>query len=158
VVVRSKLVNPGYHANPEATAGSRRDGWHCTGDLGYFDADGYLYLVDRKKDVVITGGFNVYSAEVEAALMELDGMKECVVVGMPDRKWGERVTAAVVPRPGRALTAGEVIAHCKARLGSVKAPKAVHFFAELPKTPVGKYDKKHVREMCSSRNAGASMA
>jgi len=145
IVVRGSLVTEGYFELPKATQEVRAFGWHHTGDVGYRDADGYFYIVDRKKDMIVTGGFNVFSAEVEAAVMELGPVRECAVIGVPDEKWGEAVTAIVVLQPGANLTADQVIAHCKSRLGSVKAPKAVHFWSELPRTGAGKFDKKAIR-------------
>jgi fatty-acyl-CoA synthase len=146
IVARGNLVTPGYHNLPEATAEIRTHGWHHTGDVGYMDEDGYLYIVDRKKDMIISGGFNVYSAEVEAALLELPQIRECAVVGAPDEKWGEAVKAIIVLREGQTLTQELVIIHCKTRLGGVKAPKSVEFWPEIPKTPTGKIDKKVIRE------------
>jgi acyl-CoA synthetase (AMP-forming)/AMP-acid ligase II len=145
IVVRGSLVTPGYYNLPEATAEIRTHGWHHTGDIGYQDEDGYFYIVDRKKDMIITGGFNVFCTEVEAAVMELPQVRECAVIGVPDAKWGEAVKAIVAFRDGDALTEMEIIAHCKARLGGVKAPKSVEFREELPKTPAAKMDKKVLR-------------
>ena len=100
IVVRSSLVMAGYYKDPEATAAASRFGWHHTGDIGYLDDDGYLFIVDRLKDMIITGGFNVYSAEVEQALMQHPAVRDCAVIGLPDEKWGERVTAVVELKPG----------------------------------------------------------
>ena len=146
IVARGTLVSGGYFNLPEATAQVRRFGWHHTGDVGYLDEDGYLYIVDRKKDMIITGGFNVYCTEVEAGVMALPQVQECAVIGVPDEKWGEAVKAIVVCRPGEALTEGDVILHCKAKLGSVKSPKSVEFWQEIPKTPAGKMDRKAMRK------------
>ena len=104
IVVRSSLVMPGYYRNPEATAEASAHGWHHTGDIGYLDDDDFLFIVDRAKDMVITGGFNVYSTEVEQALMQHPAVQDCAVVGLPDEKWGERVTAVVQLRPSREPT------------------------------------------------------
>ena len=145
IVARGTLVTPGYYQNPEATAEIRTFGWHHTGDVGYVDEQGFYYIVDRKKDMIVTGGYNVFSAEVEGAVLELPEVRECAVIGVPDEKWGEAVKALIVLRPGQATTAEAVIAHCKERLGSVKAPKSVEFLAELPKTAAGKLDKKELR-------------
>jgi len=145
IVARGSLVNPGYYNLPEATAEIRTHGWHHTGDIGYRDDDGYFYIVDRKKDMIITGGFNVFCTEVEAAVMELPQVRECAVIGVPDAKWGEAVKAIVAFRDGEALSEAEIIAHCKSRLGGVKAPKSVEFREELPKTPAAKMDKKVLR-------------
>jgi fatty-acyl-CoA synthase len=145
IVARGSLVTPGYHNLPEATAEIRRYGWHHTGDMGYQDADGFFYIVDRKKDMIITGGFNVFSAEVEAAIMSLAEVYECAVIGVPDEKWGEAVKAMIVLRKGQSLTEDAVLAHCRAKLGGMKSPKTVEFAAEIPKTPAGKIDRKLLR-------------
>jgi len=145
IVVRGSLVTEGYFELPEATKEVRLFGWHHTGDVGYRDEGGYFYIVDRKKDMIVTGGFNVFSAEVEAAVMELPQVRECAVIGVPDEKWGEAVTAIVALQPGTELSKPSVIAHCKSRIGSVKAPKDVHFWPEVPRTGAGKFDKKAMR-------------
>jgi acyl-CoA synthetase (AMP-forming)/AMP-acid ligase II len=145
IVARGSLVTPGYHNLPEATAEIRRYGWHHTGDVGYQDEDGYFYIVDRKKDMIITGGFNVFSAEVEAAIMSLPEVFECAVIGVPDGKWGEAVKAMIAVRMGQSLAEDTVLAHCRAKLGAVKSPKSVEFVAEIPKTAAGKIDRKLLR-------------
>jgi acyl-CoA synthetase (AMP-forming)/AMP-acid ligase II len=145
IVVRGALVSDSYFELPEATAEVRTYGWHHTGDVGYRDEAGYIYIVDRKKDMIITGGFNVFCAEVEAAVMELSAVRECAVIGVPDEKWGEAVTAIVGLNDGMKIDQESIIAHCKARLGGVKAPKAVHVWVEVPRTPAGKFDKQAIR-------------
>ena len=145
IVVRGTLVTAGYHNLPEATAEIRTYGWHHTGDVGYMDEDGYFYIVDRKKDMIITGGFNVYCAEVEAGIMALPQVHECAVIGVPHDTWGEAVKAIVVLRVGESLTEAAVLAHCKAKLGGVKSPKSVEFRSEIPKTPANKTDRKALR-------------
>ena len=145
VVVRGSLVMAGYHKDPVATAEASRFGWHHTGDIGYLDAENYLYLVDRAKDMIISGGFNVYSAEVERALMAHAGVQDCAVIGLPDDKWGERVVAVVQPRAGAALEPGEVQAFVKERIGSVKAPKQVEVWPDLPRSKIGKVLKPDIR-------------
>jgi acyl-CoA synthetase (AMP-forming)/AMP-acid ligase II len=145
IVVRSSLVMAGYYKNPEATAEVSAHGWHHTGDIGYLDGQGFLFIVDRAKDMVITGGFNVYSAEVEQALMAHEAVRDCAVVGLPDEKWGERVTAVVQLQPGVSVGADELTAFVKARIGSVKAPKQVEFRPDLPRSTVGKVLKTDVR-------------
>ncbi len=146
IVARGTLVTPGYYKMPEATAEIRAHGWHHTGDIGYMDGDGYVYIVDRKKDMIITGGFNVYCAEVESAIMALPQVHECAVVGVPNDTWGEAVKAVIALRNGEQLTEESVLAHCKTKLGGMKAPKSVEFWPEIPKTAVGKIDRKAVRK------------
>jgi fatty-acyl-CoA synthase len=145
VAVRGSLVMAGYHKDPAATAEASRFGWHHTGDIGYLDDDGYLYLVDRAKDMIISGGFNVYSAEVERALMAHHGVQDCAVIGLPDEKWGERVVAVVQPRAGAELTGPELQAFAKERIGSVKAPKQVEIWPDLPRSKIGKVVKPEIK-------------
>jgi fatty-acyl-CoA synthase len=142
ICARGVLVSHSYFENPEATAEVRTFGWHHTGDVGKFDAEGYLYIVDRKKDMVVSGGFNVFTAEVEAAITELPQVRECAVIGIPHDKWGEQVHAIVV---ADGIEAAAIIAHTKAKLGSVKAPKSVQFIDSIPRTAAGKMDKKALR-------------
>jgi fatty-acyl-CoA synthase len=146
IVVRGSLVMAGYYKNPAATAEASAHGWHHTGDIGYLDGDGFLFVVDRAKDMIITGGFNVYSAEVEQALMAHDAVRDCGVIGLPDDKWGERVVAVVQPRPGTDPDPAEIIAFVKARIGSVKAPKQVEIWPDLPRSTVGKILKTEIRD------------
>lgn len=146
IVARGALVTPGYHKMPEATAEIRTHSWHHTGDIGYMDNDGYVYIVDRKKDMIITGGFNVYSAEVELAIMALPQVHECAVIGVPHNTWGEAVKAIISLRSGEQLTEHAVLSHCKAKLGGMKSPKSVEFWHEIPKTLAGKIDRKAVRK------------
>jgi acyl-CoA synthetase (AMP-forming)/AMP-acid ligase II len=145
ICVRGSLVMAGYYRNPEATAEASAHGWHHTGDIGFLDEEGFLHIVDRAKDMVITGGFNVYSAEVEQAVLAHDAVRDCAVVGLPDDKWGERVTAVVQLRPGRRLDPGELIAFVKDRIGSVKAPKQIEVWPDLPRSTVGKVLKAEIR-------------
>jgi len=146
IVARGTLVTAGYHNLPEATAEIRKHGWHHTGDIGYIDADGYVYIVDRKLDMIFSGGFNVYCGEVEAAIMALPQVRECAVIGVPDEKWGEAVKAIVVLEDAATLGENDVLAHCRAKLGGVKSPKSVSFWSEIPKTPAGKLDRKTIRK------------
>src|SRR3954453_21949418 len=143
IVVRGSLVMAGYYKNPEATEAASKHGWHHTGDVGYLDEDGYLFIVDRLKDMIITGGFNVYSAEVEQALMQHPAVRDCAVVGLPDPKWGERVTAVI--EPSAEVGADELVAFVKARIGSVKARKQVEVWQELPRSRIGKVLKTDFR-------------
>lgn len=145
IVVRGSLVMAGYYRNPAASAEASIHGWHRTGDIGYLDEDGFLFIVDRAKDMVITGGFNVYSTEVEQALMQHPSVQDCAVIGLPDDKWGERVTAVVQLLPGRRLAPGEAETFVKERLGSVKAPKQVEIWADLPRSKVGKVLKTDIK-------------
>ncbi len=145
IVIRSSLVTPGYYKSPAATAEASLHGWHHTGDIGYLDDDGFLFIVDRAKDMIITGGFNVYSTEVEQALMQHPDVQDCAVVGLPDDKWGERVEAVVQVLPGRHVESPALIAFAKERLGSVKAPKAVHVWPDLPRSKVGKVLKADIK-------------
>jgi len=142
IVVRGVLVSDSYFEKPEETAEVRQFGWHHTGDVGRFDEDGFLYIVDRKKDMVVSGGFNVFTTEVEAVITELPQVRECAVFGIPHEKWGEQVHATVV---ANSVTEAEIIAHTKARLGGVKAPKSVEFVDSIPRTAAGKMDKKALR-------------
>lgn len=143
IVARGGIVGGGYFEMPEVTAESVAHGWHHTGDVGRRDEHGYYYIVDRKKDMVVSGGFNVYSAQVEAAIMELETVAEAAIIGVPHDHWGEQVHAVVVRRGE--VDEATIIAHAKARLGSVQAPKTVQFVDEIPRTAAGKMDKKALR-------------
>ena len=121
------------------------DGWLHTGDVGHIDGDGYLHITDRKKDMIISGGFNVFPSEVEQVIWSHPAVLDCAVIGVPDEKWGEAVKAVVELKPGASLDPEEIIALCKDRLGSVKAPKSVDFTTSLPRSPVGKVLKKDIR-------------
>ena len=145
IVVRSSLVMRGYYRNEEATVEASAHGWHHTGDIGFLDPDGFLFIVDRAKDMVITGGFNVYSTEVEQALMEHPAVADCAVVGLPDEKWGERVTAVVQLRPGQSANGEELSSFVKQRIGSVKSPKQVEVWPDLPRSKVGKVLKTDIK-------------
>jgi acyl-CoA synthetase (AMP-forming)/AMP-acid ligase II len=146
VVVRGEIVMPGYWNNPEASAETLRNGWLHTGDIGYFDEDGYLFLLDRAKDMVITGGNNVYPREVEEVLILHPDIAECVVFGIPDDYWGEAVHAVVVPRSGVSLTSRQVIDFCGEHLAGYKKPKAVDFTEALPVSGYGKVLRREVRD------------
>ncbi|SPS02398.1 class I adenylate-forming enzyme family protein [Cupriavidus taiwanensis] len=145
ICVRGDLVMKGYYKAPEKTAEAIIDGWLHTGDIGHIDADGYLRITDRKKDMVITGGFNVYPSEVEQVIWTHPAVQDCAVIGVPDATWGEAVKAVVELNPGMDVSGEELIALCKERLGSVKAPKSVDFVATLPRSPNGKVLKKDLR-------------
>jgi fatty-acyl-CoA synthase len=144
--VRGRLVMDGYWKRPEETAKTLAHGWLHTGDVARRDADGYVYIVDRIKDMIITGGFNVFPREVEDALATHPAVAACAVVGVPDDVWGEAVKAFVVLREGRETDAQALAAHVRELKGAVQAPKSVDFVAALPSTPVGKVDRKALRQ------------
>jgi len=146
IVTRGSLVMKGYHKNETATREASTFGWHHTGDIGYFDDDGFLYICDRKKDLIISGGFNVYPGEIEQTLNAHTAVQECAVIGVPHEKWGEEVRAIVQVKDGANVSEAELIDHCKTLLGSVKAPKVVEFWPSLPKSAVGKVLKREIRE------------
>jgi acyl-CoA synthetase (AMP-forming)/AMP-acid ligase II len=145
IVVRGGLVIPGYLNDPEATSSVQAHGWHHTGDVGFKNADDYLFIVDRKKDMIVSGGVNVYPAPVERVILGNPDVAACAVVGVPDDRWGEAVTAVVEIRPGASIAAVELAELVKQELGSVHAPKTVHFWERLPRTSVGKIDKPAIR-------------
>ncbi|MEM5385992.1 AMP-binding protein [Paraburkholderia phymatum] len=144
--LRSRATVSGYLHNPEGTAAEFEDGYWKSGDMGYIDEQGFLYIVDRKKDVIITGGFNVYAIEVEAALNSHPAVQMSAVVGVPHEEWGEAVHAEVVLRSDARVTPEELIEHVKGRLGRFKAPKSVEFVQSLPVSVVGKVLRRQVRE------------
>ena len=147
LVARGANVTRGYWNNPEETARAFRNGMFRTGDVGYQDEDGYFYIQDRLKDMIVTGGENVYSGEVEAVIYSHPAVREAAVIGIPDPQWGELVTALVVLRPGKAITADDLIAHCRRFLANYKIPRRVEFSeTELPKGGSGKILKKVLRE------------
>jgi acyl-CoA synthetase (AMP-forming)/AMP-acid ligase II len=153
VVVRGDLVMNGYLGMPELTAQTIVDGWLHTGDLGLLDDRGYLYLKGRLREVIISGGFNVFPADVEAVLSRHPAVYECSVFGASDSKWGEAVHAAVQLKPGACATDAELIQFVKRELDSVKAPKVIHFVAALPRNPVGKVVRRAVRIMILGEGA-----
>jgi acyl-CoA synthetase (AMP-forming)/AMP-acid ligase II len=146
ICVCAPWVTPGFWKRPDLDAARLRDGWLHTGDLGRIDEDGYVYLADRKEDKIISGGFNVYPAEVEGELAEHPAVAECAVFAIPDPKWGEAIRAAVTLRPGCSAAPDELIAFCKERLARFKVPKAIDVVDGLPKTPVGKILRRALRE------------
>jgi long-chain acyl-CoA synthetase len=147
VAVKGPNVMVGYWNKPEQTADALLDGgWYRSGDVGYLDKDGYLFLVDRAKDMIVTGGENVYCTEVEDALYDHASVLEATVFGVPDAQWGEAVHAVVVLRDGSEVDAPELIAHCKARIAGYKVPKSISFQTEpLPKSGPGKVLKRVLR-------------
>jgi len=147
IVCRSPLATHGYYKNPEATGASFRDGWFYTGDLGYFDEEGYLFVAGRKKDMVKSGGISIYPLEIESVLYGHADVLEAAVIGVPDPQWGEAVKAVIVLKPGAAARGEELIRFCKERLSSYKVPKSVEIRSSLPHTEVGKVNKVKLREM-----------
>ena len=146
VCVRGPMVMKGYWNLPELTAETLRGGWMHTGDAGYLDEDGFLFVVDRLKDMIVSGGENVYSAEVEDAIYLHPAVAECAVIGIPDEQWGEAVHAIVVPKAGARLDAAAVVEHCRARIASFKCPRSVEVRSgELPKSGPGKILKTDLR-------------
>lgn len=150
ILIKSDSVIPGYWNQPEETANAIKKGWFYSGDIGYLDADRYLYVVDRKKDIIVSGGVNIYSKEIETVLYELDGIREVAVIGLPDEKWGEAVSAVIVLDQGKAVEASTVIDYCAVRMARYKKPKNIYFLDELPKNPSGKILKRELRSMLSS--------
>ncbi len=142
----------GYWGKPEQTATALRGGWMHTGDAGRMDAHGYVYIVDRIKDMIITGGENVYSAEVENAVATHPAVANCAVVGVPDELWGERVHAVVVCKPGAQVSEDEIRAHAKTLIAGYKAPCTVEFVDALPVTPTGKVLKRELRTKVPDRD------
>ena len=135
----------GYWKRPEATESTLIDGWIHTGDAGFKDDDGYIFVQDRIKDMVVSGGENVYPAEVESALFGHDAIADVAVIGVPDDKWGEAVKACVVLKPDVAATADDIIAFAKEKIAGYKVPKTVDFLQELPRNPSGKILKRELR-------------
>jgi acyl-CoA synthetase (AMP-forming)/AMP-acid ligase II len=145
ICVRGDLVMKGYYKDLEKTAETIIDGWLHTGDIGNIDSEGYLHITDRKKDMIISGGFNVYPSEVEQVIWGHPAVQDCAVIGVPDEQWGEAVKAVIELNAGQTVSAEEIIALCKEKLGSVKAPKTVDFIEQLPRSPAGKVLKKELR-------------
>ena len=146
VCARGKHVMTGYWKNPELTATALKGGWYHTGDLGYLDERGYLFLTDRKSDMIISGGENVYPTEVENVIYTHPAVLACSVVATPDERWGEMVHAVIVVRDGAQVSSEEIIEHCRQTLAGYKCPKKVTFLGSLPKTVVGKISRKEVKE------------
>jgi fatty-acyl-CoA synthase len=145
ICVRGPLVMDGYRNNPELTAQTFAGGWHHTGDVAVRDPGGFLRIIDRTKDMIITGGFNVYPREIEDILGEHPAVSQSAVIGVPHPKWGEAIMALVVLRAGQTVTAEELIARVTQRKGSFQAPKSIKFIDSIPQTAVGKPDKKALR-------------
>ena len=136
----------GYLNRPDINETAFRDGWFFTGDFGRVDENGLLFLLDRKKDMVITGGENVYTSEVEAVLYSHADVHEAAVIGVPDSKFGEALFAVIVPAPGKTLTSKDIIEHCRRKIGGFKIPRQMDFIAEMPKSAMGKIPKTELRD------------
>ncbi|MEH6568836.1 MAG: AMP-binding protein [Halioglobus sp.] len=149
IVVRGDLVTPGYYKNPSASREMRKGGWHYTGDIGVMDEDGFVTIVDRKKDMIITGGFNVFPNEIEQLLCTHSAVQDCAVIGIPDEKWGEKVLGVVQLKPKAQCQEAELIDMVRQRLGSVKTPKNIEFRRDLPRSPNGKVLKTELRKTYS---------
>ncbi|MFN2521740.1 MAG: class I adenylate-forming enzyme family protein, partial [Mycobacteriales bacterium] len=145
IVIRGHNIMKGYYKNPEATAEAFKGGWFHTGDLAYKDEDGYFFVVDRKKDLIIRGGYNVYPREIEEVLYANPAIAEAAVIGKKDEKLGEEVVAVVTLKDGASTTPEEVIAYCKERLAAYKYPREVRIVDALPMGPTGKILKKELR-------------
>jgi len=159
VMLRSDILMSGYIGDPASSAATIRDGWLHSGDAGYRDADGFIYIADRIKDMIVTGGENVYSVEVERALYQHEAVREAAVIGLPSDKWGETVHAVVVVKQGMSVSEQEIVAHCRGLIGNYKCPRSVEFRSEpLPVTPVGKIRKNVLREQCFSGGASDTVA
>jgi long-chain acyl-CoA synthetase len=146
IVIRGPNVMKGYYENPDATAEAKRGGWFRTGDIGQFDDEGYLSIVDRKKDLILRGGFNVYPREIEEVLMTHPDVALAAVIGVPDERLGEEIKAFVVRKPGRELTDDQLIAWSREQVASFKYPRTVEFRDALPMGPTGKVLKRNLRE------------
>ena len=144
-MIRGPNIMKGYFRQPEATAEALRDGWFHTGDIGVIDADGYLAIVDRKKDMILRGGFNVYPREVEDVLLTHPAVAQCAVVGVADERLGEDVKAFVVRKAGQQATEDEIVAWCREQMAVYKAPRCVEFRDALPMSATGKVLKRELR-------------
>ncbi|RZL89003.1 MAG: o-succinylbenzoate--CoA ligase [Variovorax sp.] len=146
LVVQGDLVMKGYYRDPQKTSETLKDGWLHTGDVGLMDANGYFYIVDRLKDLIVSGGFNISPSEIEQLLWTLPAVSDCAVIGVPDAVWGEAVKAVVELKPGHSLDEDAALALCRERLGSMKAPKSIEVWPQLPRSTVGKVLKREIRE------------
>ncbi len=146
IIIKSPLVMKEYWNNPEETAGQLKNGWLYTGDIAVWDEDDYLFIVDRKKDMIIAGGYNIYPREIDEVLYRHPKVKEAATIGIPDGYRGETVKCFIVPKEGETLTEEEIILYCKEKLAAYKRPKIIEFCSELPKSAVGKVLRKELRK------------
>jgi len=154
IVTRSDLVMKGYWRNPEATAETIKNGWLHTGDIGYMDDGGYLFIMDRSKDMIISGGENIYPREIEEVLIQHPAVREIAVIGVPDENWGQVVKAVACLKKGQQATESEIREHCRQYLASYQVPKTVDFVEKLPKDPV--YGKVSIKELMRAYGGGRS--
>ena len=145
ICVRGDQVMAGYYKNPYATRTTIIDGWCHTGDVGFIDDERYLHIIDRKRDMIITGGLNVYPNEIEQVITSLDAVQDCAVIGVPDEDWGEAVKAIIALTERAVVSEKEIIEFCGERIAGYKKPKSVEFWEELPKSPQGKILKRAIR-------------
>ena len=146
ICLRSSVMADSYWKKPTETANSFKDGWYYTGDIGRTDKEGYIYILDRKKDIIVSGGENISAREVENIIYEHPAVLECAVIGVPSKKWGEEIRAIVVPKEEMAITPEEIIEHCRGKMAGFKRPKSVEIWNELPKTLTGKILKREIRD------------
>jgi long-chain acyl-CoA synthetase len=146
IIIKGPQNMMGYYKKPEETAEALRDGWVYTGDIGFFDADGYLSVVDRKKDMIIAGGYNIYPVEIDNVLFDHPKILEACAVGVPDEYRGETLKAFIVTKEGETLTEEEVLAYCRETLAPYKIPRSIEFVTELPKSVVGKILRRELRD------------
>lgn len=145
IVVRSSTIMLGYYKNPVETAEVSRYGWHHTTDIGIKDERGFITIVDRKTDMIVSGGFNLFPGEIEAVINSHPAVLDCAVIGVPDEKWGEAVKAVVQVKAGEQVNAEQLTDLCKKQLGSMKTPKSFEFWEQLPRSAVGKILKREIR-------------
>jgi len=155
IVCQSPLASHGYYKNPEATSTSFRDGWFYTGDLGYFDEEGYLFVAGRKKDMVKSGGISIYPLEIESLLYGHPDVLEAAVIGVPDAEWGEAVKAVIVLRSGSNVQGEDLLQFCRERLASYKVPKSIDIVSSLPHTEIGKVAKEKLKAEILTQRAAA---
>jgi long-chain acyl-CoA synthetase len=147
LIARGPNISPGYYKLPDITAETFKDGWLYTGDMARMDEDGYIYLVARKKNLIIRGGFNIFPRDVDEVLLNHPAIIEAAVIGVPDPILGEEIKAFVVVKEGEKLTEEEIIAHCRKYLATYETPRYIEFTKELPRSPIGKLMQKELREL-----------